>query len=229
MNYYFQYVHLKCVLVVSGHIESWKLREDLRNLGRAGPCFCSLEASPPAALEEPCLAAVSFRVYLNGAATLCCLAEGDCEGLLFPLLSHLLCMVQPSWAEAHSFFLTYLGRAHSCSLLYIKFYPFWIKKMWERESNTLWLRRYSLSLSFGSAYSVGDLGWIPRLGRSPGGGHGNPLQCSGLENSMNRGAWWATVREVAKRTPWAAKHSTHTEKLHHAICSNIDGSRDYRF
>ena len=82
--------------LVSGHIGSWKLREDLRNLGRAGPCFCSLEASPPAALEEPCLDAVSFRVYLNGAATLCCLAEGDCEGWLFTLLPYLLCMVQPS-------------------------------------------------------------------------------------------------------------------------------------
>ena len=73
-----------------------KSKEDLRNLGRAGPCFCSLEASPPAALEEPCLDAVSFRVYLNGAATLCGLAEGDCEGWLFTLLPYLLCMVQPS-------------------------------------------------------------------------------------------------------------------------------------
>ena len=40
-----------------------------------------------------------------------------------------------------------------------------------------------------SAYSVGDLGSIPRLGRSPGEGNGNPLQYSCLENSMNRGVW----------------------------------------
>ena len=46
--------------------------------------------------------------------------------------------------------------------------------------------------------SVGDLGLIPGLGRSPGGGHGNPLQCSCLENSMDRGAWWATVHGVTK-------------------------------
>ena len=39
---------------------------------------------------------------------------------------------------------------------------------------------------------------IPRLGRSPGGGNGNPLQYSCLGNPMNRGAWWATVHEVAK-------------------------------
>ena len=34
---------------------------------------------------------------------------------------------------------------------------------------------------------------IPGLGRSLGGGHGNPLQCSCLENFMERGAWWAAV------------------------------------
>ena len=39
---------------------------------------------------------------------------------------------------------------------------------------------------------------IPGLGRSPGGGYGNPLQYSCLENPMDRGAWWATVHGVAK-------------------------------
>ena len=42
---------------------------------------------------------------------------------------------------------------------------------------------------------------IPGLGRSPGEGNGNPLQYSCLENPMDRGAWWATVRGVAKS--WA--------------------------
>ena len=36
------------------------------------------------------------------------------------------------------------------------------------------------------------------LGRSPGGGHGNPFQCSCLVNPMNRGVWWATVHRVAE-------------------------------
>ena len=49
-----------------------------------------------------------------------------------------------------------------------------------------------------SACSVGDLGSIPGLGRSPGEGNGNPLQCSCLENSMDRGAWWAIVLGVTK-------------------------------
>ena len=43
-----------------------------------------------------------------------------------------------------------------------------------------------------------DVGSIPGLGRSPGGGHGNPLQCSCLENPMDRGAWQATVHGVTQ-------------------------------
>ena len=49
-----------------------------------------------------------------------------------------------------------------------------------------------------SACNVGDLGLIPGLGRSPGGGHGNPLQYSGLEHSMDRGVWQAVVHQVIK-------------------------------
>ena len=40
-----------------------------------------------------------------------------------------------------------------------------------------------------------DVGLIPGLGRSPGEGHGNPLQDSCLENTMDRGAWRATVHQ----------------------------------
>ena len=47
-----------------------------------------------------------------------------------------------------------------------------------------------------STYSAGDLGLIPVLGRSPGEGNGNPLQYSCLENSMDRGAWRATVHGI---------------------------------
>ena len=49
-----------------------------------------------------------------------------------------------------------------------------------------------------STCNVGDLGSIPGLGKSPGGGHGNLLQYSCLENPMDRGAWWATVFGVKK-------------------------------
>ena len=49
-----------------------------------------------------------------------------------------------------------------------------------------------------SACSAGDLGSIPRSRRSPGEGHGYPLQYSCLENSMDRGAWRASVHGIAK-------------------------------
>ena len=48
--------------------------------------------------------------------------------------------------------------------------------------------------------NVADVGLIPGSGRSPGEGNGNPLQYSGLENPMNRGAWQATVHGVAKES-----------------------------
>ena len=43
-----------------------------------------------------------------------------------------------------------------------------------------------------------DMGLILGSGRSPGGGHGNSIQYSCLENPMDKGAWWATVHRVAK-------------------------------
>ena len=43
--------------------------------------------------------------------------------------------------------------------------------------------------------NAGDVGSIPRLGRSPGGGKGNPFQYSCLENSMDRGAWYCSEKE----------------------------------
>ena len=49
-----------------------------------------------------------------------------------------------------------------------------------------------------SACNAGDPGSMPGLGRSPGEGNGDPFQYSCLENSMERGAWWATVCGVKK-------------------------------
>ena len=49
-----------------------------------------------------------------------------------------------------------------------------------------------------NAENIRDAGSIPGSGRSPGGGPGNPLEYSGWENPMDRGAWWATVYRVAQ-------------------------------
>ena len=61
-----------------------------------------------------------------------------------------------------------------------------------------------------SACNAGDLGSIPGLERSLGEGNGYPLQCSCLENSMDRGAWWATVHRVTKSWIQLKRLSMHT-------------------
>ena len=49
-----------------------------------------------------------------------------------------------------------------------------------------------------NAGDIKDMGLIPGLGRIPGGGHGNSLQYSHLENPMDRGAWQAAVHRLTK-------------------------------
>ena len=58
---------------------------------------------------------------------------------------------------------------------------------------------------------AGNAGYIPGLGRSPGGRNGNPVQHSCLENLLDRGAWWATVHEVAELHP-TERLSTHAHR-----------------
>ena len=62
--------------------------------------------------------------------------------------------------------------------------------------------------------NITDYDFIPGSGRSPGGGHSNPLQYSCLENPMDRGSWQATVHRVTKSRAQLKQLSTHTR-----ICS----------
>ena len=62
-----------------------------------------------------------------------------------------------------------------------------------------------------NAGDAGDISLIPALGRSPGEGHGYPLQYSCLENAMERGTWRTTVHGVAKSCTWL----THTQHNNH--------------
>ena len=65
-----------------------------------------------------------------------------------------------------------------------------------------------------NAGDVRDTGSLPGLGRSPGEGHGNPLQFSCLQNPMVRGAWWATVHRVAQSWTRLKQQSTqHTYNI----------------
>ena len=61
-----------------------------------------------------------------------------------------------------------------------------------------------------SAHNAGDTGLIPGSGRSLGEGNGNPLQYSCLENSMDRGGWWATIHGITKSRTQLSVTNTHT-------------------
>ena len=60
-----------------------------------------------------------------------------------------------------------------------------------------------------NAADAGYMGWILGSGRSPGGGNGNPLQYSCLQNPMDRGAWRAIVHGVAKSWTRLSTYRTH--------------------
>ena len=68
------------------------------------------------------------------------------------------------------------------------------------------------------AGDVRDAGSIPGWGRSPGGGHGHPLQYSYLENPMDRGAWWATVHRVTKSQTRPKQLRMHTRPMEENYC-----------
>ena len=69
--------------------------------------------------------------------------------------------------------------------------------------------------------NIRDMGSIPRSGRSPGGGHGNPLQYLCLGNPMDRGAWQATVHRIVESQTQLKRLSTHTSMQLATIFSSI--------
>ena len=60
--------------------------------------------------------------------------------------------------------------------------------------------------------NAGDAGSIPWVGKIPGGGNGNALQYSCLGNSMNRGAWWATVHGITESRTGLSTHQSIREE-----------------
>jgi len=69
-----------------------------------------------------------------------------------------------------------------------------------------------------SGGDTGDVGLIPELGRSPGGGNGKPLQYSWLENSMDRGTWQATIHGVTVSQTRLSSHIRVYSKCREGLC-----------
>ena len=71
-----------------------------------------------------------------------------------------------------------------------------------------------------------DVGLIPESGKSPRGGHGNPLQYSCLENPMNRGVWRAAVHGVTKSWAQLKRLSRHTHTPFQTVCVGMFDHRN---
>ena len=109
-----------------------------------------------------------------------------------------------------------------CEKVTFTFEPHWSKTVQQVCHCNFFFKNYSYLRDFPGSTSgkeptcqcrrLKDVGLIPGPGRSSGGGHGNPLQYSCLENPMDRGAWWTTVRRVTE--------SDMTEVTSHA-CTHI--------
>ena len=70
--------------------------------------------------------------------------------------------------------------------------------------------------------NAGDVGLIPRFGRSAGKGDDNPLQYSCLENSMDRGAWQVMVHGVSKSWTRLRTHTTTTDRSSKKVLKHLD-------
>ena len=70
------------------------------------------------------------------------------------------------------------------------------------------------------------MGSIPGLGGSPGGGHGNPLQCSCLENPVDRGAWRAAVRGVTESQTRLSDLVQHCEAISIALLASLASTEE---
>ena len=80
---------------------------------------------------------------------------------------------------------------------------------WSRSSQVALVEK-NLPANTGDIGDIRVMGSVPGLGRSPGGGHGNPLQYSGLENLMDREVWQTIVHRVTKSQTWLKLLSMHT-------------------
>ena len=73
-----------------------------------------------------------------------------------------------------------------------------------------------------------DMGSVPELGRAPGVGNSNPIQYACLENSMDRGTWWATAHEVTEldTTEWLSTYILTQKRMALLLCQTSGDTVD---
>ena len=95
------------------------------------------------------------------------------------------------------------------SYIYINILILYIHYTWDFPGGASGKKKKTKKKPPANVGGIRDTGSIPRWGRSPGGGHGSPLQCSCLETPTDRGALWATVHRVIKSWTQLKQLSTH--------------------
>ena len=106
---------------------------------------------------------------------------------------------QPKKSSTRTNFLKY---SNCCALLWKLYFVWCMKPKFLLHSSAIFRISNAHTKTLGTSCNAGDLGPIPGLGRSPGGGHDNPLHYSCLENPMDRRVWLAAVHGFAKSGTW---------------------------
>ena len=152
------------------------------------------------------------RLSSCGTGLSCSVAQGSGFKPMSPALAGGVLTTKPPGKPLAQAFLDLLQSAHSNSYTFSEAHtPRTLSESWNNLNACPWV---SGKESASKAGVAGDVGLIPGLGRSPGGGPGNPLKYSCLENPMDRGAWQATVHRVAKSWTWLKQLRMHASIFH---------------
>ena len=170
--------------------------------GNKDPANCWVSTYPRSPQGQSLLSIKCASLYIQGPE--CCLAHSRlsvnicCWILLFPILfSHLFRESKNAVVcVRHLPLLAFCTPIYFLTLSFLFSYLHWSLNQLANTSTDKGFPGGPNGKE--SACNAGDLGSIPGLGRSPGIGHDNPLQCFCLENSVDRGAWQATIHGIAK-------------------------------
>ena len=147
----------------------------------------------------------------------------DCSTPGFPVLH---CLQEFAQIHIH-WIIQYIAQIYYCHLILRTHSSFtdylnnvFLLKRFNSEACSDWASQVALVVKnlLASAQDIRDAALIPGSGRSPGEGHGNLLQRSCLENSMDRGAWWATIHGVIKSWTWLKQLSMHAHTCSDYVC-----------